>query len=486
MTGYNNVCMIFFLIYIGQVQHISNEILLANSMLTSVCQKYTSFTNYDRNGINVAWNAESDDLMWIKTKNRSVKWIQYLGCYEFNKTAENEVNNTFFDVEINSTSYHIQMCVTKCNKIDKSIGYFGLKDSTCHCFRNILITSNVRNQSAGGISDNCCNGSNTLMLYSRTNADTDNTTDHGNKCAAIELTPDGNFNILNIHCNTELPYICIRCEENSSAQVIDIRAKWVESAMDCAKNIPNLQNTTIRLNNETYWVVIPRNGQFLKKDEDTESTCIVTTFSNNIVSPEIKDCRNMMCNNRDRTNKSSSSGSSYFCSTRECIIYLSSIVAGIIGINVLVVLVCNAYRKRKTVRIKERENRTLEEIHLDEMPTASSNLYEEQFDAEINEINHTESDEFNHAENKINGSKSEVKIDAIRQNKNTEEQAAFENQYNSLNHTLRKPDDAATNAVYDKVKPAVITLIKGERFIGTEYDSVDVLKSNTDTHLAKL
>ncbi|XP_052091268.1 uncharacterized protein LOC127728090 isoform X1 [Mytilus californianus] len=480
MAGFNNVCMIFFIIYIGQYIHISNEILLENRVLSSVRQKYISFRNYDRNGVNATWNAVSDVLMWIKTKNRSVQWIQYLGCQVLNVTAEKEANNTYFPVDIGNTSYRIQMCVTNCNTIDKTIANFGLKDSTCHCFKNKLRTSNVTHKCLGGISENRCDSNNTLMLYSKTDDYTDNTTDHGNKCAAIQLTPDCNFTILNIHCNTDLPYICFRCDETRSAHIIEKREKWVESAMDCTKDIHNLSNTTNQLKEGTFWIVIPRNEQFLMKYGDAESTCIVTTFSNSIVSPVINDCFNMsyymMCNNTDWTNKSSLSTSSYFCSTKECILYSISIVAGIIGINVLAVLVCNAYRNRKTVRIKERANRTVEEIQLDEMPTASSNLYEEHFDADINQINHAESDEFNNAENEINGSKSRVKIDAIRQNKKTEEQAAAENQYNSLNHTLRKPDDAARNDVYDKVKPAVITLIRGDRFIGTEYDSVDVLK----------
>ncbi|XP_052091269.1 uncharacterized protein LOC127728090 isoform X2 [Mytilus californianus] len=437
MAGFNNVCMIFFIIYIGQYIHISNEILLENRVLSSVRQKYISFRNYDRNGVNATWNAVSDVLMWIKTKNRSVQWIQYLGCQVLNVTAEKEANNTYFPVDIGNTSYRIQMCVTNCNTIDKTIANFGLKDSTCHCFKNKLRTSNVTHKCLGGISENRCDSNNTLMLYSKT-------------------------------------------DETRSAHIIEKREKWVESAMDCTKDIHNLSNTTNQLKEGTFWIVIPRNEQFLMKYGDAESTCIVTTFSNSIVSPVINDCFNMsyymMCNNTDWTNKSSLSTSSYFCSTKECILYSISIVAGIIGINVLAVLVCNAYRNRKTVRIKERANRTVEEIQLDEMPTASSNLYEEHFDADINQINHAESDEFNNAENEINGSKSRVKIDAIRQNKKTEEQAAAENQYNSLNHTLRKPDDAARNDVYDKVKPAVITLIRGDRFIGTEYDSVDVLK----------
>lgn len=143
-------------------------------------------------------------------------------------------------------------------------------------------------------------------------------------------------------------------------------------------------------------------------------------------------------------------------------------------------------RNRKKVRIKEPANRTVEEIQLDDMPTASSYLYEEHFDVDINQINQTESNEVNNAENEISGSKSKLKEDAIRQNKKSEKQAVAENEYNSLNHTLRKPDNAASNAVYDKVKPAIITLIRGEQFVGTEYDSVDVLKRNTNTHLAKL
>ncbi|CAG2257402.1 CSPG3 [Mytilus edulis] len=380
-----------------QVVHISNEIL------NSVCQKYISLRNYDRNGVNATWNAVSDVLMWIKTKNRSLQWIQY------------------------------------------------------HDY-------------------------------------SDNTTDPGSKCAAIKLSPDGKLTVFDTHCNTELPYICLRCNNNISLfhckKPPDKRKKCVKSAMDCMKDIHNLKNTTNQLKEDAYWIVIPRNEQFLSKERDAESTCIVTTYYNNIVSPVISDCCNtsyyMMCNDTDWTNKSPLLSSSYFCFTKECIIYISSSVAGIICITVFVVLVCNAYRNRKKVRMKKLANRTVEEIQLDEMPTASSYLYEEHFDADINQINQTESNEVNDGENEISGSKSRLKEDTIRPNKNTKEQAIAENEYNSLNHTLRKPGNAASNAVYDKVKPAIITLIRGEQFVGTEYDSVDVLKRNTNTHLAKL
>ncbi|XP_071156002.1 uncharacterized protein [Mytilus edulis] len=484
MDEFNNVCMIFFIIYIGQVINISNEILLENSVvLSSVCQKYTSLRKYDQNGEHATWNAVSDVLMWIKTKNRSLQGIQYHGCHAFNTTAEREVNNTFFEVEIGTTSFSIQICVNKCNTIDQTLGYFGLKDSTCHCFRKKLRISNALNHSGRRIKENCCYGINTLMLYSRTNAEADNTTYRMKLCAAIQLTPDGDLTFLKINCSIELPYVCIRCDENRSIHVMDTHDKWVESSMDCIKGI---ENTTNQLSNKTYWVVIPRNEQDLKKNGDAESTCIVTTFSKNITSPVIKDCRNMMCNNTEWKNKSPSPRSNYFCSTRECIIYLSISVTGFIGITVFVVLVCNTYRNRKKVRIKEPANRTVEEIQLDDMPTASSYLYEEHFDVDINQINQTESNEVNNAENEISGSKSKLKEDAIRQNKKSEKQAVAENEYNSLNHTLWKPDNAASNAVYDKVKPAIITLIRGEQFVGTEYDSVDVLKRNTNTHLAKL
>ncbi|VDI82359.1 Hypothetical predicted protein [Mytilus galloprovincialis] len=117
------------------------------------------------------------------------------------------------------------------------------------------------------------------------------------------------------------------------------------------------------------------------------------------------------------------------------------------------------------------------------MPTASSYLYEEHFDADINQINQTESNEVNDAENYRSCSKSRLKEDTIRQNRKSEEQTVAENEYNSLNYTLRKPDNSASNTVYDKVKPAIITLIRGEQFVGTEYDSVDVLKSNPKTDL---
>lgn len=73
----------YFLISTGQVVHISNEIL------NSVCQKYISLRNYDRNGVNATWNAVSDVLMWIKTKNRSLQWIQYHGKIELSYKKKN-------------------------------------------------------------------------------------------------------------------------------------------------------------------------------------------------------------------------------------------------------------------------------------------------------------------------------------------------------------------------------------------------------------
>lgn len=46
---------------------------------------------------------------------------------------------------------------------------------------------------------------------------------------------------------------------------MDTHDKWVESSMDCIKGI---ENTTNQLSNKTYWVVIPRNEQDLKKNGD--------------------------------------------------------------------------------------------------------------------------------------------------------------------------------------------------------------------------
>ncbi|CAC5394242.1 unnamed protein product [Mytilus coruscus] len=478
MAGFNNFCMIFFIIYIGHIQYISNEKLLNNSV-ASLCQKYISFRKYDRIGVNKTGNTGSDSLMWVQAKGQSLQWIQYFGCHVFNKTTEDELNNTKnVPINISDASYRIQTCITSCNTLDRRFSYFGLKDSTCYCLHKKLTSDayHVKNENGGGISDNCCRGNNSIMLYSKTKDDTDNKTDDGRNCVAIEMTSDGN------QCNTSLPYIYISCDETRSLRVTDEQTNVFETDMDCTKHIPNFQNTTLE---EMFWIVIPRDEHILKNGRDIEFTCIMTKLFNNIVNPVIKECCNlsyyMMCNNnKDWTNKSSTS--SFICSTNECIIYLSSIVTGIIGINVLAVLVCNAYRKRKTVRINERANRTEEEIQFDEMPTASSNLYEEHFDAGINQINHTESDEFNNAENEINGSKSQVKIDAIRQNKKTEEQAAAENQYNSLNHTLRKPDDAAKMLCTKKSKASSNNTHKGDQFIGTEYDSVDVLKRVTLIH----
>lgn len=38
--------------------------------------------------------------------------------------------------------------------------------------------------------------------------------------------------------------------------------------MDCMKDIHNLKNTTNQLKEDAYWIVIPRNEQFLSKERD--------------------------------------------------------------------------------------------------------------------------------------------------------------------------------------------------------------------------
>ncbi|XP_076092361.1 uncharacterized protein LOC143063844 [Mytilus galloprovincialis] len=480
MDGFNNVCMIFFIINIDHIQYISNKKLLNNSV-SPLCQKYISFRKYDRIGVNETLNAGSDALMWVQAKGQSLQWIEYFGCHVLNKTTEEELNNTKnVRIHINASSYRIQNCISHCHKFDRRYSYFGLKDSYCYCLsKKLSFDARVQNERVEEISENCCDGNNSIMFYSTTKDETDNNTDIRRNCVAIQMSFDGN------HCNTSLPYIYIRCDETSTLQVTNNQTNGFETDKDCLKNIPNFQNST---HEDMFWIVIPRDEHFLKKGTDIDFTCIMTNLFENIVNPVIEECCNLsyytMCNNNtDWTNKSSSLNSSFFCSTNECIIYASSSVAGIICITVFVVLVCNANRNRKKVRINELANRTVEEIQLDEIPTASSYLYEEHFDADINQINQTKSNEVNDAENDRSGSKSRLKEDTIRQNRKSEEQIVAENEYNSLNYTLRKPDNSASNTVYDKVKPAIITLIRGEQFVGTEYDSVDVLKSNPKTDL---
>lgn len=57
------------------------------------------------------------------------------------------------------------------------------------------------------------------------------------------------------------------------------------------------------------------------------------------------------------------------------------------------------------------------------------------------------------------------------------EMTETENAYNSLNHTL--VSDSEVKNFYDRVKPTVKSLVgeDSKRFVGTEYDSIEILKN---------